>query len=78
MRHIITLIKGLGFSIIILLLGQIPVQGRRISDHVFDASHSALVQKPIRFVSSKLHFDATRTSGINKKGSGIQNDEEQP
>lgn len=66
MKLIITLLKALGFAIIVLLLGQIPVQGRRISDHVFAASHSPLVQQPIRFVSSKLHFSAIKNSGIQK------------
>lgn len=43
-------------TIVVLLMSQIQVNGRRICDHVGDIALSSAVQKPIQVLSQNLDF----------------------
>ncbi len=65
------------FSVVILLIGQIPVGQKRISDHVRDITGMSLIQTPVNWIARKFDFAAngaaapkTVAGGKNEKGSG--------
>ncbi|MBI3543142.1 MAG: hypothetical protein HY075_07705 [Deltaproteobacteria bacterium] len=61
-------LKLLLFSVIVLVVSQIPVGHQRICDHVRDVVQHAHVQHPIRWVAARVNFLAgTRLEG-NKPG----------
>lgn len=50
------ILKILAFAAVVLIIGQIPVRGRRICDHVRDVVTHHFVQKPVRWISSTFNF----------------------
>ena len=55
-RLAFNLVKIAVFSIVVLLIGQIPVGQKRISEHVRDITASPTVQKPVNWIAHKFDF----------------------
>ncbi|MEW6057690.1 MAG: hypothetical protein AB1540_13855 [Bdellovibrionota bacterium] len=55
------LFKILVIAIVTLLIGQIPVGQKRISDHVWDMTRSKFVQVPIHWISQRFDFSDGKT-----------------
>jgi len=44
------------FSIVVLVISQIPVRSKRICDHVRDVVQHALIQKPVHWIGATFNF----------------------
>jgi hypothetical protein len=56
MSFLFSLVKTAILTVIVLLLSQVNVQGKRICDHVADITKSSAVQKPIQVLSANFDF----------------------
>ena len=67
------------FSVIVLVIGQIPVGKQRISDHVRDVITHAMVQRPVQWVSRTFNFleghRAVRAGAALKQTTGANDPE---
>jgi hypothetical protein len=64
---------------VVLVLGQIKYENKRISDYVWDITHSALIQKPILWISKRVVFHEKAWMKSKKaKTSAIENGPDAP
>lgn len=81
MKLAILLSKYMFISLLVLLLSQISVKGRRICDHVYDVTHSSAIQKSLSFVSQHVDYNAAVKKGMSTlqtKSKAALSSEEQP
>ncbi len=62
---IISTLKLLSYTALVLCLSQMPVQDKRICDHVGDFLNLSAIHKPLNWISKKL--GSTFTIGHHKK-----------
>lgn len=74
-KLIMTCAKLAIISIIVLILAQVSISGRRIADHVWDMTNHRHVQTPIRWIADKFSF--IEGHKIKKDGQAQDKDREE-
>jgi len=64
--YVYGLIKTVVLTIVVLLVSQIQINGKRICDHVGEITKSSAVQKPIYFLSDHLDFSEGKVKGLKQ------------
>lgn len=54
-RLAMTMVKFFAIATIVLVLGQIPVGQKRITDHVRDVIQSSSIQKPVHWIAARFN-----------------------